>query len=167
MENNALKHAMSDRLKQTRKHFGRSQKEMDPLLGIGKNSWQRYESGGQLPGSQVIAKLVVRGIDANWLLTGNGEILSKTLESTGIGEQTTHYAEGKEAAFTRLRQVSDTLKQLEAEADWQPPLSWHELIKTLMYTHGLDAEGAARLLEAIQSHLDANEPSFTGSGESE
>lgn len=62
------------RLKRVRDHLGQSQKGMDALLGIGKGSWQRYELG-QTPGSQVIAALAGLGIDANWLLTGEGEML--------------------------------------------------------------------------------------------
>lgn len=63
-----------DRLKRVREQLGQSQKGMDPLLGIGKGSWQRYELG-QTPGGQVIAALAGLGIDAHWLLTGEGEML--------------------------------------------------------------------------------------------
>ncbi len=141
-----------------------SQKEMDPLFGLGKRSWQRYESGKNVPGSGVIAELVRRGFDANWILTGQaemqrpdvagytqnppvGQILRADIDSSpDIGVK-------NEAVFSRLKQTSRALEEMEHEAGWQPPLYWHELIKTLMFVHGLDEAGAARLLDALQSHL--------------
>lgn len=66
------------RLKRVREYFERPQKEMDPFLGIGKGSWQRYERG-QTPGSQVIAGLAKLGINTNWLLTGEGPMLAADL----------------------------------------------------------------------------------------
>lgn len=51
-----------------------SQSGMDQTLGLGKNSWQRYENGKNVPGSQVIATLVGRGFNANWILTGKGDL---------------------------------------------------------------------------------------------
>ena len=60
-----------DRMRSVRMRLHKTQPEMDHLLGIGKKSWQRYESGVK-PGSLVIAKLVHLGFDANWILTGQG-----------------------------------------------------------------------------------------------
>lgn len=56
---------------------------MDDHLQIGKNSWQRYESVGQVPGGEVLAKLVEKGINTNWLLTGDGEMKRFTQETLG------------------------------------------------------------------------------------
>ena len=163
----ALNSDLSDRLRSIRKAVGVSQKEMDPLFGLGKRSWQRYESGKNVPGSRVIAELVQRGFDANWILTGQAEmrrpgaaeytrdppagyvLQDETDPSSAIGTK-------NEAVFSRLKQTSHALEEMEREADWQPPVYWHELIKTLMFVHGLDEPGAARLLDALQSHLTAD-----------
>ena len=78
---------LSLRLKQVRSYLRQSQADMDPLLGIGKSSWQRYESGGQTPGSQVIFALVEQGFNGNWLLTDQGPMLldlSASLPRDGV-----------------------------------------------------------------------------------
>ncbi len=162
-----LNTGIPDRLKSVRKAIGVSQKEMDPLFGLGKRSWQRYESGKNVPGSKVIAELAQRGFDANWILTGKGE-----MRQSGAAEYAQNQSAGyvlrdaidpssdievkNEAVFSRLRQISYALEEMEREAGWKPPVYWHELIKTLMFVHGLDESGAARLLDALQSQLKAD-----------
>ncbi len=166
----ALNSDLPDRLRSIRKVVGVSQKEMDPLFGLGKRSWQRYESGKNVPGSRVIAELVRRGFDANWILTGQAEMrrpgAAEYVRNSSAGhvwqgdEADPSSASGvkNEAAFSRLKQTSYALKEMEREADWRLPMYWHELIKTLMFVHGLDESGAARLLDALQSHLTADVP---------
>lgn len=63
-----------DRLKTVRTSLSKTQPEMDAVLSIGKRSWQRYESEGQIPGSKVVAGLVRLGFNANWILTGKGSM---------------------------------------------------------------------------------------------
>ncbi|KIX15022.1 hypothetical protein X474_05575 [Dethiosulfatarculus sandiegensis] len=58
-----------------RKHLGVTQREMSDLLGAGRNTWQNYERGGQVPGGKIITALIEKGINANWILTGKGEML--------------------------------------------------------------------------------------------
>ena len=162
-----LNTGISDRLKSVRKAIGVSQKEMDPLLGLGKRSWQRYESDKNVPGSKVIAELARRGFDANWILTGQGEMrrpdAAEYTQNQSAGyvlrdaiDPSSDIEAKNEAVFPRLRQISYALEEMEHEAGWKPPVYWHELIKTLMFVHGLDESGAARLLDALQSHLKAD-----------
>ncbi|VAW96559.1 hypothetical protein MNBD_GAMMA20-2017 [hydrothermal vent metagenome] len=159
-----LNSGLSDRLKSVRKAIGVTQKEMDPLFGLGKRSWQRYESGKNAPGSKVIAELALKGFDANWILTGQGEMRRPSAAeypqkpSSGYvlrdeGDPSSGIEAKNEAVFLRLKQTNHTLEEMEREAGWKPPVYWHELIKTLMFVHGLDEPGAARLLDALQSHL--------------
>jgi len=68
---------ISSRLKVVRQDLGETQVDMNQLLGLGKNSWQRYEKGTNTPGSQVIASLVEKGYDANWILSGLGQMKRK------------------------------------------------------------------------------------------
>ena len=64
--------AFSERLRRLRATLAKTQPQMDAALGIGKRSWQRYESGSVSPGSQVIAGLIDLGFSANWVLRGQG-----------------------------------------------------------------------------------------------
>lgn len=46
---------------------------MAQALGLPAATWQNYESGVSIPGEAMLAFLVVFGVDARWLLTGEGE----------------------------------------------------------------------------------------------
>ena len=63
---------LPERLKIVRNSLGKSQKAMASELGIVTRSWQVYEEGKSKPGTDVYASLVKLGINANWLLTGEG-----------------------------------------------------------------------------------------------
>jgi transcriptional regulator with XRE-family HTH domain len=62
------------RLKQVRKSLRKSQKEMAEYIDISFQAWQGYEVGKNEPGSKVIEALTKIGFNANWLLTGKGEM---------------------------------------------------------------------------------------------
>lgn len=63
---------LADRIRKIRESRGATQKEMAALLGISFRAWQGYELGKNIPGDNVIKKLVEMGFNANWLLTGEG-----------------------------------------------------------------------------------------------
>lgn len=63
---------VSERLRAVRQCFGMNQIEMSAHLGLGKNSWQRYEIEGKLPKGETLAKLAQAGFSGHWLLTGQG-----------------------------------------------------------------------------------------------
>ncbi len=65
---------LPERLKTARESISKSQKEMAEALGVGLKSWQVYEQGGSVPGGNVFESLVKLGFNANWLLTGEGEM---------------------------------------------------------------------------------------------
>lgn len=43
---------------------------MAELIGVSKNSWERYERGAVRPGTDVLASIGRQGIDLHWLVTG-------------------------------------------------------------------------------------------------
>jgi transcriptional regulator with XRE-family HTH domain len=49
-------------------------------LSISDKAWREYESGAKSPGSHVIAGLVKLGLNANWLLTGEGSLFGTLAE---------------------------------------------------------------------------------------
>lgn len=68
--------AIGNRIKAVRELLGYTQSGISKQCGSKLRSWQEYEKGGRSPGSQVIAGLVSIGVNANWLLSGEGEMLA-------------------------------------------------------------------------------------------
>lgn len=71
---------VAERIKIIRENYGKSQKDMASELGISLPALQGYEAGKSIPGGKAIEALVKLGFNANWLLTGEGEI--KTMAPT-------------------------------------------------------------------------------------
>ena len=69
----------TDRLVKIRQHFGLNQKEMGPKIGKSPGTWQPYEQGTRLPGGEIFAELCKIGININWLLIGEGEMMRQPL----------------------------------------------------------------------------------------
>lgn len=99
---------LGNRLKIAREHLGKSQREMDSLLGLGSKSWQRNESGGHAPGSKVIAALVAQGFNANWLLSGEGPMLREEPGDTPEDDVTA-------ILLDELKVIRQELKEVRAE----------------------------------------------------
>lgn len=71
---------LPQRLKDARAALGLTQKEMAGNLIVSDRAYQGYEDGRSIPGGGVISGYVRLGINANWLLTGEGPMLLKDLE---------------------------------------------------------------------------------------
>lgn len=82
--------AIGNRIKAVRELLGYTQSGISAQCGSKLRSWQEYEKGGRSPGSQVIAGLVSIGVNANWLLTGEGEML--TAANNGAAEPLLSYS---------------------------------------------------------------------------
>ncbi len=65
---------LSERIKNIRESLGYSQKEMAAAIETSLPSVQNYESGKSVPGGDVIKSIVKLGFNANWLLTGEGDM---------------------------------------------------------------------------------------------
>ncbi|MBI5484484.1 MAG: helix-turn-helix transcriptional regulator [Deltaproteobacteria bacterium] len=65
---------MPERFKIVRENMGLSQKDMAASIGISLPGLQGYEAGRSVPGGNVFEALVKLGFNANWLLTGEGEM---------------------------------------------------------------------------------------------
>jgi transcriptional regulator with XRE-family HTH domain len=64
---------ISDRLKLVRTVLSLNQKEFASNSGVGFSTYQKYEMGMSIPGGEAIEGFIRLGINANWLLTGEGE----------------------------------------------------------------------------------------------
>jgi len=69
------KQAIGLRIKEARSALGLTQKELCEKAGMKLPSLRDYELGNRIPGGEAVADLARVGINANWLLTGKGEML--------------------------------------------------------------------------------------------
>lgn len=66
---------IGERLRLLRARFELSQAEASVKFGIPSGSWKKYETGPSEPGSGALRALSEGGVNVNWLLTGEGEML--------------------------------------------------------------------------------------------
>ena len=71
---------LAKRLKEARSALKLTQAEAAIKFGFPIGSLRKYESGPSEPGSAALAGIVLAGINANWLLTGEGPMLLKDLQ---------------------------------------------------------------------------------------
>ncbi len=72
---------VQERLKLVRETHGKTQKEMALILGISPRTWQDYEGGVNVPGWKVLEGLAGLRFNANWILTGKGDLEIKYPET--------------------------------------------------------------------------------------
>jgi transcriptional regulator with XRE-family HTH domain len=66
---------ISDRLRLVREHFDLTQPSAATKFGIPLGTYKQYEKGPSEPGAGALRGLAEGGININWLLTGEGEML--------------------------------------------------------------------------------------------
>lgn len=114
-------------------------------FGVHKGTIERYEKGLGVPDAEFIAKLIeFEGINANWLLTGEGLMyLNRARDrrdaGTGYGVREPAVAgltaEGEGAwrdVSERIRRASRALKEAEQIVGVEPPELVHEALKALL-----------------------------------
>ncbi|RTL24368.1 MAG: helix-turn-helix domain-containing protein [Rhodocyclaceae bacterium] len=70
----------AQRLKAARTALDLKQDVFAAQSGVSYSVYQKYEMGRSVPGGEAIAGFVSQGINANWLLTGEGPMLLKDLQ---------------------------------------------------------------------------------------
>jgi transcriptional regulator with XRE-family HTH domain len=66
---------LNERIKMAREALKLSQVEAAELSGIPVGTLRKYEQGPSKPGADAVSGLVRIGVNANWLMTGEGEML--------------------------------------------------------------------------------------------
>lgn len=79
------KQAVGERLKEARAALRLTQKELCAKVEMPLPSLRDYELGKRIPGGDAIAALIRAGINANWLLTGEGPMLLAELGAVPAG----------------------------------------------------------------------------------
>jgi len=69
---------VADRMRQLREGWGLSARKLSLDLGLNPNAWNVYETSTSLPGAPILTLLAERGVNVNWLLTGNGAVFEST-----------------------------------------------------------------------------------------
>jgi transcriptional regulator with XRE-family HTH domain len=87
---------LPERLKNMRGRLNKTQKGMASTLGIAPRTWQNYEEGVHEPSWKVLEGLAGLGVNVNWLLTGNGEMIKPVCLTE---------SEAHKALKERLRQI--------------------------------------------------------------
>lgn len=67
--------SLADRIKAGRAALKLKQDEVVTVSGIPLSTYRKYEGGTAEPGAKAMAGLVATGLNANWLLTGEGPML--------------------------------------------------------------------------------------------
>ncbi|MDR3577939.1 MAG: hypothetical protein P4L50_29085 [Anaerolineaceae bacterium] len=70
-----------------RTHLGVSQAELGAIMSVSLGAASMYERGMREPQVSAIAPLYARGIDLNWLLTGDGKMLRNTSDQAPIAQK--------------------------------------------------------------------------------
>jgi transcriptional regulator with XRE-family HTH domain len=138
---------MVDRLKQIRKSLRDTQHGMSSRLGLGVSTWQKYELGKNVPGLDVVRKLVEAGFDANWILTGEGEMRLDGVVPAGsmTGKGLDGYPEiGAEDVLEVLDLVEKRLHSLKMTVDPKKKAELIRLVCEVMIEEDREAWSAAK-----------------------
>ena len=87
---------------------------MGALVGGHESTWQKYERGSSLPGSEVLQALTRLGFNINWILTGEGNMYKTDRQTTKVED------------FQQ-----ETVREPDATASYMT-ISIQELIRDLM-----------------------------------
>ena len=68
---------LTERLRSIRRRLGLSQDAASERFSLGIGGWKRLEGDGRAPKDDVLTELALLGIDLNWLLTGQGQMLTR------------------------------------------------------------------------------------------
>lgn len=71
---------IASRMREVRASTGMGREKFAQMVGCGKSSWQKYEEDQAVPGANVLKSLCDQGFSADWILTGQGEMLLRNSE---------------------------------------------------------------------------------------
>jgi transcriptional regulator with XRE-family HTH domain len=137
--------SLADRLKQARSSLHKEQKELAAMLGISFRSWQDYELGKSVPGGKVFEALVNHGLNANWLLVGEGPMMRDKVE-----------VEGQEVPSSQER---GDREKLEEKAMALTSKDGNSPIKAAAHSY-IDAMPDSEAAKIVEIIIDRNENPF-------
>lgn len=125
---NELRNTLGDRLRIFREHIQLTQAQLAQELQMSKTGLQQNEADKALPGAKFLIALHGRGLNVNWLLSGEGEMLLSDKPTTSSSDDLQLYVEsmevinfliekaGKTATYKQRRALVDALYQASKPA---------------------------------------------------
>lgn len=155
---------VGDRLAKYRKYLSLSQKDAAKRFGVGRNTWNRYESLDREPKPPVLALLARSGLNLTWLLEGEnaGPML---LEGSDVREHQADYAlnlsgdpdaqdriqQRSKATLEQIRKYADELESIFSELNYHPSDSWMATFQELMFVHHVRPTTIKRIIETLKA----------------
>ncbi len=139
------------RLKQARDAARLSQEEIAAQMGISLRAYQNYERGERpVPVELVRALSRTHGIDAEWLLSGRGEMRY----TRGIADPQAQYVVApeveaqrrRESDLARLRELEKLVPRAAAKQRKQLAPQLAQAVVDFSFMYGLDEDGVRMLL---------------------
>jgi transcriptional regulator with XRE-family HTH domain len=78
------KDVLASRLRAARGVLGLTQRQVAQKAQMPLPSYKDYEAGNRMPGGEALELLIFAGINANWLLTGEGPMLMAELDGPAV-----------------------------------------------------------------------------------
>ncbi len=93
----SAKQSIGDRLRIFREHKKLTQSQFAASMDMSTTGLQSNESNRSLPNSKLFIALYEQGLDVNWLLSGEGEMLRADSGATHASEDVKLYGDAMEA----------------------------------------------------------------------
>ncbi len=167
---------ISERLKAFRAELKLTQKQLAEQIGVSGRGYQGYEDGRSIPGGDAIGRFVKLGLNANWLLTGDGEMLISPpkrvdyegyhpKEALSVRESVTAaYITSETSAYVAIAGYeNDSAFPLMFHKDWiRSELNAHPSDLCLVRVRGNSMEPTLRAGDCLLIDLRARTPDYEG-----
>lgn len=132
------------------------------LSGLSQSQMRRIIAESSQAKIETIAAIAREtGVSIVWLAFGEGEMRGKSaVESAATRDHSGDVADNKTAdahAEYRVRAVGQSVREsrlMLERVEWctrfRPPKQWRELLKTLVFVHGLDESGVERIIDLLK-----------------
>lgn len=101
---------IGNRIKAWRTHLGKTQVAFSELTGISLGVLKKYEANYNIPGGEALTVLSNTGVNVNWLLTGEGEMVATNNQQTSekeLPEDLHEFEEGIQEMFRLLIEMEE------------------------------------------------------------